>query len=910
MSGRPSLFSFLAAALCVGCVAPVPVSPPVKSTRAASSPARPPATRAGFDGSQRLGRNVIPLGYALALKLDPAQDHFTGRTTITLRIEQPTQHIDLHASELEISQVSLHDGTTSVAVHMLPGPNAGLTLLTDQPIQGNFHVDFEYTAPLDEVPEAVYRVNQHGTWYTYTQFEALMARHAFPCFDEPAFKTPFRIQIEVPKPIRALSNAPVESVREAGATHQTFVFAPTAPMPTYLVAFATGPFASLTADVDARAAGLPQGRVLPHNVYTVAGKEQLAHYAGSQTAPILGALTSYFGSPYPYAKLDQLGVPTFMYGAMENVGLVTYRENILLLDDVTASHHDRAVARSVMAHELAHMWFGNLVTPEWWDDIWLNEAFATWMSNKVLGQIAPELEAPLQAVAGMLAVMQEDALSSATPIRKVIATTGDIDNAFDGITYEKGFAVLRMLETWIGEANFQRGVRAYLERHAWGNAKMADFMKAIGEQTSLPVERVAKSFIEQPGTPVIDVQAQCTPSTDGAHLTLHLKQDRYVPLGINADLSRDKANSWSTPVCLRLLEPKGAESEPVCTLFETAEQELALTRTQCPVTVYPNAGEAGYYHYKLGDADLLALSTKHFARLGLPERLALPAHALALLQSGDIELSTFADVLESVASDHHRLVVEGVISGLERLNTFAESPELSEFVKRLLTPHARRIGLFPKAGEPPNQALLRHSVFSALGRFSNDPLLIDAARKLLDQFRRTPHTVPLETLQTLLPIAARHGDAETHAALVSALTQAPPGLRAILIESLGSFTQPELLRNTYELLLNGTIRPTERWGVVGPAATSAKRYAVYFEWYVANEPKLLEVLGVNGRGDLPWDASHHCTKEGRALVAAHFADIRRFGNAAANNLAQALETIDRCVALRERFGGPAKTAFN
>ncbi len=399
---------------------------------------------------------------------------------------------------------------------------------------------FEYEAPLDEIPESIYRVKQDDGWYAYSQFEALMARQAFPCFDEPGFKTPFRVRVRVPKPLVALSNAPVADVHPDGETHEVFEFAPTAPMPTYLVAFAVGTFAKHQADVAAEAAGLPEGQTLPHNVYTVAGKKHLASYAGAQATPILRALTQYFGSPYPYAKLDQIGVPTFLFGAMENVGLVTYRQNILLVDETRASHRDRALARSVMAHELAHMWFGNLVTPAWWDDIWLNEAFATWMANKVLERIAPELEAPLWAVSGMLEVMQEDALGSATPIRKTITTTGDIKNAFDGITYEKGSAVLRMLETWIGKDNFQRGVRAYLTHHAWQNATMADFMRSIAEQTALPLERVARSFIEQPGTPLITLQSSCEPTADGVKLRLNLKQERYVPLGIDAALSRQR----------------------------------------------------------------------------------------------------------------------------------------------------------------------------------------------------------------------------------------------------------------------------------------------------------------------------------------------------------------------------------
>lgn len=896
------------------CTRSGPSTPPIQATRPAP-PAPAVTLESGVDGSQRLGRNVVPVDYDLWLDIDPSRDRFWGRTRINVHVEEPTTRFALHASELAISKVELRDQkNTHLKARLLPGPNAGLTLVAERALQGDWQLEFEYEAPLDEVPESIYRVKQGDDWYVYSQLEALMARQAFPCFDEPGFKTPFRVQLRVPHALTALANAPLHNVRADGATHQVFEFAPTAPIPTYLVAFAVGKFAQHRADVTSDASGSKAGEPLPHNVYTVAGKEHLATYAGAQATPILRALTSYFGSPYPYAKLDQIGVPTFAFGAMENVGLVTYRENILLLDESRASHRDRAVVRSVMAHELAHMWFGNLVTPAWWDDIWLNEAFATWMANKVLEQIAPELEAPLWAVADMLHVMQEDALGSASPIRKVIETTGDIQNAFDGITYQKGFAVLRMLETWIGKERFQRGVRSYLEQHAWGNATMADFMQSLSEQSPLPVEHVAKTFIEQPGTPLVRVHGDCTPNREGARLTLRLSQQRYVPLGVEKNPSQNKGSIWTLPVCLRFLDAKNANNHraldnSACTVFEGSEQTWELTRSRCPAAFHPNADEVGYYHYALADAELLALVSKHFSHLSLAERVALPHHALALLQSGDIALSTYVQVLKAAATDPHRLVLEGVIAGLAQLNTFAPSSELSQLADRLLTSHSNRIGLQPKAVEPSNDALLRPTLLAALGRFSASAQLKQAATRTFSQFAATPSQVPLERLQTLLPLAARFGDASTHTTLTAQLPSALPGVREAIIEALGSFTQPELLRKTYDLLLSGEIRLTERWSLIRAAANSRASYAVYFEWYRNHEKDLLTRLG-SAKSDLPWDASFHCSKQERDMVAAHFHTIERYGSGAAKNLTQTLETIDRCTALRERFGAQTRLLSN
>ncbi len=302
-------------------------------------------------------------------------------------------------------------------------------------------------------------------------------------------------------------------------------------------------------------------------------------------------------------------------------------------------------------------------------------------------------------------------------------------------------------------------------------------------------------------------------------------------------------------------------SDVSCFLLEGAEQALELARSRCPVAIYPNAEEAGYYHFGLGDNALRELSQRHFKRLSLAERVALPRHALALLQSGNIELATFVEVLEAAASDPHRLVVEGVIAGFSQLNSFAPSPELSELVKRLLTPHAKRIGLHAKQGESNNNALLRHTLFATLGRFVDDPELKRAAAQTLAQFKTNPNQVPLENLQLLLPIAARYGDATTYATLAAQLDAAPPGVREVVIESLSSFAQPELLRKTYDLLLTGEIRPTERWAVLRPAASSDSRYAVYFDWYLSHETQLLALLGGSGKSDAPWDGSYHCPKE-------------------------------------------------
>jgi alanyl aminopeptidase len=408
---------------------------------------------------------VEPQRYDLAFVIDPTKDRFSARTTIDVKLSAPTRFVHLHARELEFAEVSAEFDGGRVTPTLVFGENSGLALDLGREASGSVKLHFAHSAALDEVPMSLYRAKDGERWYAFTQFEALAAREAFPCFDEPRFKTPFAIRVTVPTGMMALSNAPQESEKaESGAT--THAFRVTRPLPTYLVALAVGDFDLVEADQN-----LTSG--VPFRIVTTHGKSQHTRFALEQTPRILSSLVSYFGSGYPYQKLDMVAVPSFRAGAMENAGLVTYRERYLILDAERVDPQDKLRAKSIIAHELAHMWFGNLVTMQWWDDLWLNEAFATWMAGKVMEKVSPEAEPELMAVRGMVRVMDRDALPSSTPIRKTIRDEGDIQNAFDPITYQKGEAVLRMLELWTGPEKFRDGIRAYLERHAWHNATMS-----------------------------------------------------------------------------------------------------------------------------------------------------------------------------------------------------------------------------------------------------------------------------------------------------------------------------------------------------------------------------------------------------------------------------------------------------
>lgn len=867
------------------------------------------------DGDRRLSDDVVPLRYALRLDIDPASDSFRGLVEIDVSLTKPTRRIDLHASSLDIDTASFTrvDGT-SVNTRFELGANAGLSVFLENEVSGAGKLRFEYSAALDELPESIYHVKDQEEWYVFTQFEAQMARDAFPCFDEPKFKTPFAVTVTTAAGLTVVGNAPVVPGERAPIDgKQTVAFEPTKPIPTYLVALAIGPFDKSSANL----AGLGlDGQALPHDIYTVRGKRALTAYAAKVTHPILKSIADYVGSPYPYPKLDQVAVPNFHSGAMENVGLVTYRENILLLDSKLASEQNRAVSRSIIAHELAHMWFGNLVTTQWWDDIWLNEAFATWMSAKVMSEVAPELETPIWAVSNMLDVMQQDASTSARPIRKVITGSKDVQNAFDGITYQKGFAVLRMLENWIGPKQFQRAIQAYLAAHAWRNATMGDFISALDEVTDEPVTAVAHAFIEQAGVPLVRVKPECAIVGSGNEfLTVALEQERYTPLGAAPLTGAAASQVWPVPVCLSWLDgAHGGAEFSACKVMTQPKEQMTFPVRKCSTAVYPNAGERGYYHVALSPKELLDLSSRHWTKLSLEERVGLPKHALALLQSGRIDLTTYTALLRNVAKDPHRLVLDGVIVGLYQLdriaNTAADHAAVQRLATQLLQPHADRLGVTAKPNEPQGHKLKRSAVFAALGRLAPDPRLKAAARKLADRFFGGAKDIDLEQLQLLLPIAASDGDAKFQSALLEQLKVASPGVRVVIIDALGSFSDPDLLRLSFQTLLGGSVLPTERRHLLNATSTSERRYAIFWEWYRKNEEALMARSGKRALPTFPGMAWMHCSAEGREQAKAQFEDSSRFGPASVTIWKEVAEGIDRCVAMRERFAPEVGAALN
>ncbi len=477
-----------------------------------------PAAAAG----SRLERKVVPTFESVRLALDPAQPAYTGSVRIELHAREATSTFDFHARKINFERLALTRATEGSPPgdrrevplqHAAEGESVRVT--TAAPLEpGAYTLEIDFSADFDSQATGLYRLQADGAWYAFTQFEATDARGAFPCWDEPDFKIPFQVTLVVPKDDLAIGNTPVVRETIAG-DRRTVVFEKTPPLPTYLLAIASGPLATVAV----------QGMPVPGRVVTVKGSARLAQEAARVMPPLVAALEKYFGIPYPYRKLDVLAVPEFWPGAMENAGAITFADRFLLIDPRAASVDQKRSLALIMAHEMAHMWFGDLVTMRWWDDLWLNESFASWMGDRVSDQVFPEFRAELAQVPGMDRAMRTDALLSTRAMRQPVEGVENLEQLADELAYDKGQAVLTMFERWLGPETFRKGVVDYLKAHQWGNAAAADLWASLSKAAGKDVGAAMATFLDQPGVPL--VRAEVTP--DGR---VRLTQCRFLNYGV------------------------------------------------------------------------------------------------------------------------------------------------------------------------------------------------------------------------------------------------------------------------------------------------------------------------------------------------------------------------------------------
>lgn len=843
--------------------------------------------------AQRLPTIVTPEHYDLAFVVDLARERFEGTETIRVQLAEATNRIVLHAIDLEFHEVTIGTGRAAQKADVAldaQSQTATLTVARQLP-RGPAAIQVRFTGVLNSQLRGFYISKSNNRKYAVTQFEATDARRAFPCFDEPAFKATFALTVTVDRGDIAISNGKVMSDTPGPAiTQHTMTFATTPKMSPYLVAIAVGDFQCL----DANAEGVPI------RICATPDKKDLGKVALDAAQELLKFYNGYYSIKYPFGKLDVVAVPDFAAGAMENTAAIFYRESELLADSKGASLDTRKKIASILAHEIAHQWFGNLVTMQWWDDLWLNEGFATWMANKPLAAAHPDWNVPVDEALETQRALNLDSLTSTHPIRADVSTPAQIDEVFDAITYEKGAAVVRMIEGYVGAETLRRGVNRYLQAHAYRNATSEDFWKALSAASGKPVERILPTFVNQPGFPVIDVSMACANS----QTTVTLKQQRFV-LGAGGaggggggGAPAAPGERWQVPICVKA----AGQRSPTCDVLSDASKTMIVGGGGCAPWVFANAGAQGYYRTAYTSEMLRAIAPHVAANLSAPERVSLIDDEWALVRAGR---HTVADYL-TLAAEYGREHASGVLSEVtdrlafihEYLTTAATRAPFQAFIRTLLRPIFSELGFAVAPADTDDRRALRAAVIDVLGTTAEDPDVIAQARSALDRSLAGGPGLDPTLAGAVVRTAASHGDAKLFDALTAAADRATsPEDQYRYLNALADFRDPALIDRGLQRALSPAMRSQDAAVYLAaflrnPAARD-RAWAFVKQHWPALEPK---VTIVGGDTRIVAALGSFCDARSRDDITSFFAVHTLPG--AVRTLEQTIERVNNCLELR------------
>lgn len=795
----------------------------------------------------RLPTNVRPRRYSLTLAPDLNSFTFDGEETVDIELLFPTDSIMLNAAELSIIQahVELADGTALVATDIaLNEAYETATLFFGQIIPpGAAKLNIRFSGVLNDQLRGFYRsryrdVEGQERILATTQFEATDARRAFPCWDEPAIKATFQVTLVIPSDLVAISNMPVESETRSDGNTKAVRFAESPKMSTYLLAFIVGDFAS----VEATAAN---GTLV--RVWATRGNEDQGQFALENSVKLLAYFNDYFGLPYPLQKLDHIAIPDFAAGAMENWGAITYRETALLYDPENSATGTRQRIVEVVAHEMAHMWFGDLVTMEWWDDLWLNESFASWMGDKAVDHLYPEWQMWTQFLyQDTAAGLSLDGLKNSHPIEAKVQNPAEIREMFDAISYSKGAATLRMLEEFLGAETFRRGLHAYLSAHQYANARTEDLWAALEEASGQPVTAIMDSWVKQTGYPLLQVDTQRRDS----RVSLHLSQRRFLYTHLLGE-GEEGQTIWQVPVSIAWAPP----SKNVSLLMREPERVVDLPGELSPLPeswVKVNAGQTGFYrsNYSTQEWDKLRTAVE---RLELPatDRLGLLDDAYALMRAGFIPATVFLSLVDAYRGEEDTSVWMELSANLRSLETLISDepyhPQFEAFARDVFRTIVQKMGWDPKPGEGHLQSLLRGTILGQMGLYGDAETLAEAQRRFED-FLKDPASLHPDLRGVVYSLAAREGDRATYDTLWDLERRAT--LHEEKVRFLGAvarFRQPELLQETLARSLQpAEVRSQDTVIVVSNVASTKQGRDLAWEFIKDNWPEFDRRYGKGG----------------------------------------------------------------
>ena len=831
--------------------------------------------------AQRLPENAVPESYDLKFEPNLAKATFAGEETIHLKLLKPAASITLNSAEIEFVETKVTaGGSTQTATVTADDKNESATITVPKEIPaGPAEIHIRFNGILNDKLRGFYLSETPRRRYAVTQFEATDARRAFPCFDEPSSKAVFGITLVIDKGDMAISNGQIVSDTPGpGDAKHTLQFSPTPKMSTYLVAMMVGDFQCVEGGADG----------IPIRVCAVPEKKDLLSYALVSAENILKFYDKYYSIKYPYKKLDIIAFPDFSAGAMENTAAITYRETLLTIDDKTASVDAHQQVVSVLAHEMAHQWFGDLVTMKWWDDIWLNEGFATWMSSKPMESWKPEWHEELNEIQGTGGALGVDSIASVRAIRAKAETPAEIQTLFDGIAYGKAASVLRMVESYVGPEVFRKGVNAYLDKHAYGNATAEDFWSQVAATSGKPVDKIMATFTEQSGAPLVSVKTSCS----GGKTDVTLSQERYF--ADTAKLAAGSKELWEIPVNLRAAGSK----ETKYVLLTKREEKFELPG--CSPWVYANAGGRG--HYRSGyEPDALAKISAEIETSFSPEdRIRLLGDIWAMVRVGRLNIGDYLGTLGKMQGERSRAVVDVMIGHIPEIHdnvaAAADRAAFENWVRTFLRPIADALGDTPKPGESDDLRALRSDVFGTLAAYGHDPALLAKSRSLTDAYMKDSNSVEAALASNAIGVSASNGDAALYDKFIDHLkTAKTPEEYYIYFNALGQFPDPALVKRMFDFALSPAVKNQDLFIVFGPMYNPDTQAAAW-DIFKTDSKALIEKAGASLGGGFVPIAGVFCDAKLRDDSQQFFATMNLPGTGRV--LQNAKDSVDACITVR------------
>lgn len=844
--------------------------------------------------SLRLPGDVIPVEYHVELTIDPKQERFSGVIAIDVDVVRPTDVLWLNANLIDIKRATITvDGQERVLGTRFTADKSDFVgFFDDRRFDvGKARIRIEYHGLFGKLATGgLFRLREGGQWYVFSHFEPLDARRAFPCFDEPNFKVPWNFVLNVKQSDRAFANTPMIASRpKLGTDWVAYQFARSPALPSYLISFAVGPLEV----VDIGTIG--RNRV-PARIIVPRGRTADAQYASKTIPEALNWMENYFDMPYPYAKLDNVAIPR-QGGAMEHPGLITYGASILLTENGKLRDTSEDFHMMVVAHELAHQWFGNLVTLEWWNDLWLNESFATWMASKLRRDTKPQWNSDVRELVRLDWTKQVDSRKNARSLRRPIQNNQDIEGAFDSISYGKGGAVLTMFERWVGEDAFRRGVRAYIRKHAGKTATSEDFLASLSEAANPAIAMAFATFLTQPGIPLISAEMQCQGGTEPKSPTLILRQQAFT-----SDHAISAPRRWSTPVCVRY--GRGARTHKQCMLMTDKVATMVLDKARsCPDWLVGNADAGGYYRVSYAKSMRDALLAGGLDRLNTMEQIVTLDDMRMFAEAGTLEVGEILRLISRLSKHKKSRVVSSVASMMSSVRTaFVNDslrPTYERFVRKKFGKHARRLGWLNREHDSAAVRALRDSVVPVVAMAGNDKRLQEQARKLSLSWLNDPKSLPRSSWSPVLSAALMDADDPFYDRFATAFVGIKdPRRRFPLLLALAQTSRLDRLQTHWRRTLDGTYHWRDAWLFLRLPLIERKTQAAAFEFLVDNFDVIVKKVPRKWQAQVLSAFNVLCDDRYRLDVQRLFSDKAATMTRGPEILDQTLRDIERCVALR------------